>query len=504
MARSLTNNLSLRYAIESSVGTLPGTPLWVALEPNSIGGFGAAITTVPRNPISNTRQQRKGSVTDLESAVEWEGDLTKDHMLDFIEGFLFASRANTDEIPTIQAGSDYDTLAATGSDTFTHTALGAALPAGTLVFSRGFTNSENKGLFEVDTGSTTTVTELANTPGTVVEAPAVTTGATVEVCGFRLTDGTWDDTTKQIGSTLTDLSTLGLTVGQFLRVGSDENALTGGQLVGRITAITAAAITLDKVQNLGASTLNGGGNVTANDVDLLYGQFVRNVGVDDSDYLERFYQFELRYADLDSVGTDEYEYAIGNLCNELTINLPGQDKATLGFSFLGTNADDFTTTRKGNAANAVGSTKTTAFNTAAAFSRLNLLDTSENSLATCFKNATITIGNEGSLEKCLGTLGASFVNVGNFTLGIDAELLFTDSDVADAVKNNTTLTFDLLLRNDDGAFALDVPSLTLGDGSKSFPVNESINISVTATAFQDPTLATSLSYSDFPYFPAVA
>jgi len=504
MARSLTNNLSLRYAIESSVGTLPGTPLWQVLEPNSVGNYGASITTVPRNPISNTRQQRKGSVVDLESAVEFETDMTKDSLLDFIEGFMFASRTNTDEIPTIQAGSDYDTLAATGSDTFTHSALGAALAAGTLVFARGFANSANNGLFEVDALSTTTVTELAGTPGTVAETPATTTGATVEVCGFRLTDGTWDDSTKQVGSSGTDLSTLGLTVGQYLRVGSDANALTGGQLVGRITAISAAAITLDKVQNLGASTLNGGGNVSADDVDLLYGQFVRNVGVDDTDYLERFFQFELRYADLDSVGTDEYEYAVGNLCNELTINLPGQDKATLGFSFLGTNADDFTTSRKSNAANAVEPVKTEAFNTAAAFSRLNLLDTSENSLATCFKSLTMTISNEGSLEKCLGTLGASFVNVGNFTLSFEGELLFTDSDVADAVKNNTTLTFDLLLRNGDGAFALDVPSLTLGDGSKGFPVNESITISTTATAFQDPTLSTSLSYSDFPYFPAVA
>lgn len=504
MARSLTNNLSLRYAIESSVGTLPGTPLWVDTQPNSIGAYGATITTVPRNPISNTRQQRKGSVTDLESSVEFEADLTKNSVLDFIEGFMFAQRANQDEIVRIQAGADYDTLAATAADTFTHSALTSAIPAGTLVFARGFSNSANNGLFEVDALSTTTTTELANTPGTVAETPATTTGATVEVCGFRFTDLTWTDATNQVGSAGVDLTTLGLTLGQFIRVGSDVNAFTNGQVAGRITAITAAAITLDKVQNLGTGTLEGGGDEAASTVDLLYGPFVRNVGVEDADYLERFYQFELRYADLDSVGVDEYEYAVGNLANELAVNLPGQDKATLGFSFLGTNSDDFTTVRKTNSANAVEPTKTAAFNTAASFSRLNLLDTSENSLATCFKSLTLTISNEGSLEKCLGTLGASFVNVGNFTLNFDAELLFTDSDVANAVKNNDTLTFDLLLENDDGAFALDVPSLTLGDGTKSFPVNESININVTATAFQDPSLATSLSYSDFPYFPAVS
>jgi len=504
MAFSKTNNLAFAVAIEASLGTLPATPLWVRLEPNTLGAYGAEITTVPRAPITNTRQNQKGAVTDLDSSVEWEGDLTKHHALSFIEGFVFASRANPTVMERIQAGSDYENLAA-GAGDYDHDALTAALPQRTLIYARGFSLAVNNGLDEVDSGSTTT-----NTPtvggAQLAETPNNASGARLDVAGFRPTDLTWDDTAKTVGSALTDLTTLGLTVGQSLRVGSDVNAFGNGQLVGRITAIVAATITLDKIENLGSGTLNGGGNETAATVDLLYGPYIRNVAVTDSDFIERSFQFELVYDDLQNpAGTgDEYEYAIGNLCNELTLNLNGQDKATMSFSFIGLNSDDITTTRKGNTAETVSPVQTAPFNTSSDFARLNLWDTSENDLGTCFKSLTLTLGNEVSPEKCLGTLGALFMNTGNFSVGLEAELLFTDSQLAQSIKDNATVTFDVLLRNDDGALHLDIPSLTLAGGARSFPVNETIRIAVTGSAFEDATLNTSLGVTEYPYFPTVA
>ena len=507
MARSLTNNLAMAVAIETSIGVLPGTPLWVKLEPNSIGAYGATITTVPRNPISNTRQQRKGSVTDLDSSVEWEGDLTKDHVMQFIEGFVFAQRQNNTIMERVQAGSDYDSLAAVAAtDNFTHSALSAALVENTLVYVRGMSNAANNGLFEVAAAGTTTST-ITQAGALVDETPSIASGARMDVCGHRLSDLVWTDATNTLTTALLDESTLGLSVGQMLRVGSDANAFGNGQIVGRIVSIDGTAgIVLDKVQNLGSGTLDGGGDETSTAVDLLYGPFIKNVAVSDSDFLQRSFAFELAYDDLqEPTGTgDEYEYALGNLCNELTLNSPGQDKATLGFGFVGTTTDDITTTRLSNSANAVEPVQTAAFNTAASFARLNLTDTSEVSLGACFKSLTLTLSNEVSPEKCLGTLGASFMNTGNFLVSLDAELLFTDSDLAQAVKDNQTVTMDFLLENDDGALAVDLPSMTLGGGAKSYPVNESIKISVTGGAFADATLDTSIGITEFPYFPTVA
>lgn len=505
MAFSKTNNFQLSVAIESSLGVLPATPLWVKLKPDNIGAFGAEITTTASNPISNSRQNQKGSVTDLDSSVEWDGALTKHHASLFMGGFVFARRTNPTIMVRIQAGSDYNTLAA-ALNAYTHTALTTAIPFRTLVFARGFTNSNNNGLFQVGSSSTTTNTPITG-GGQSSETPAVTTGARLDVCGFRPTDLTWNDTDKTIGSSATDLTTLGLTVGQSIRVGSDVNAFGNGQIVGRVTVITASTITLDKIENMGASgTLNGGGNESAATVDILYGSYIRNVPVSDSDYIERSFQFEGVYDNLqnpDGTG-DEYEYPIGNLCNEVTLGLDGQGLGTFGASFIGLNTDDITTTRKSNTANAAPALQSATFNTASDFARLNLWNTSETDLATCFKSLTLTLGNEVSPEKCLGTLGATFMNTGNFSVTLDAELLFTDKALVQAVKDNDTVTFDVLLQNSDGALHFDIPSMTLGGGARSFPLNETIRISVTGEAFEDATLGNSLGFTEYAYFPVVA
>lgn len=94
MGRILTNNTSLSYSIETALG-VAGTS-WSLLEPNEISTFGTEITTVARDPISKNRQRRKGTVVDLDSAVEFDHDLTLSAFDDFVEGFLFASSKNGD------------------------------------------------------------------------------------------------------------------------------------------------------------------------------------------------------------------------------------------------------------------------------------------------------------------------------------------------------------------------------------------------------------------------
>ena len=102
----------------------------------------------------------------------------------------------------------------------------------------------------------------------------------------------------------------------------------------------------------------------------------------------------------------------------------------------------------------------------------------------------------------LGTLGAKFMNTGNFEVDIEAQLLFSNPAVVEAIRQNRRLTMDFSIQNDDGAFMVDIPSLTLGGGGRDFPVNESILINTTAQAYGDTTFGNSLSVSMFPFVPS--
>lgn len=510
MGRVLTNNTSLEYSIEATPGVLAGTPTWKLTEPNTINTFGAEIATVARNPISKTRQRRKGTTSDLDSAVEFEHDLTGEAMVDFIEGFLFATAENPTVIRRLQAGANFNNLAADddpgtpGTESgFTHDALSAAIPAGFLVFSRGFTNSANNGLFEVTGDSTTTVTEVT-VSSFVDETPTEASGASLEVAGVRAGAGDLDFNVSGITATITsttlDFTTLGLTVGQFIHVGGlvAGNQFDGANNFGyaRVTAIAANTLSLDKLFS-GATT----DTANSEQIDLLYGRFIRNVDVDASNFVERTFQFEFAAPNLLSGPATGFEYAIGNYCNSMALNLPLTDKATVTFGFVGLSTDDITSTRKTNAATPVLPNQTTAFNTSSDIARLRIQKTDETGITTCFKSLTLTFNNNVSPEKCLGTLGATFVNFGNFDVDIEAQVLFTSEEVTNAIKNNTTVQMDFVLTNDNGAIAFDVPSMTMGDGSREYPVNESVLINVSGTAFADPTLDTSIGVSLFPRVP---
>lgn len=506
MGRVLTNNISVQVARESSViGTLPGSPDWKLLEPNDVSTFGATITTVRRQPISRDKQDRKGTTTDLDSAVEFETDLTMDAVAEFIEAFCFASAVNSDlhfeRVDVDSSGYIIPAATAQQANKLQFTSGGPI----SLLYGRGYTNPANNGLkaLAVDVSTTDTAIEFA---GAVAETAPVS--AVAEIAGVRAETGDLAFSVTGTVGTLSsgnngasnniDFTTLGLTVGQVVHVGgvAAPNQFSVGSGYGRITAITASALTLDKLS--GTLAADDGAGET---VDLLFGRFIRNVPVGDPDFLQTSYQFEGVYPNLGTAGATEYEYPLGNLCNEVTLNLPLTDKATMSLGFIGTDTEPPTTVRKAGADDAREPSKTAALNTSSDIGRLRVQQVDETGLTTDFKSISLTILNNVSPEKVIGVLGARYMNTGNFQVSLDAEVLFTSGNVTEAVRNNTTVTMDFVITNDDGAVAIDIPSLTLGGGGKSFPLNESVLMSVTGQAFKDETLNTSIGVSLFAIVP---
>ncbi len=505
MSRVLTNNMTLSYAVEESIGTLPAQPLWHILEPNTLGAYGATITTVARDPISRNRQRRKGTVTDLDSAVDWEGDLTMTHFTDFAEGFVFVTAVNQDldflASDTTGTGYDVPNLVAAQADKLHYNATGNT----SLIYARGYLILANNGLHPLTVQPIAADTELTTAANTVETAP---TNATVDIAGIRAETGDLDITVTGSTAVITsgngtpvatiDFTTLGLTVGQFIHIGglTASEQFTDSVGYARIVTIAAAQLDLDKID---ATLVTAAG--TTDTVDILFGRYIRNVPTNSTEFLERSFQYELAYPDLEAVGTDRYEYAQGNFVNTLALNIPLADKATVSFSNIGTDAEPPGLVRATNADTPIEPSRTGAFNTTSDCTRLRIAEVDESGIYTDFKSLTITFGNNVSPEKILCNLGAKFMNFGNFQVDIEAQLIFSDYRVASAVRENRTMSMDFGLKNDDGALFIDVPSMTIGGGDREFPVNETVLINTTGEAFADPILNTSIGISLFPVVP---
>ena len=508
MSRVLTNNTNLSVTKETTLGVLPGSPIWEILEPNSYSAFGADITTVARSPISQNRQRRKGTVTDLDSAVEFEGDLTLSHFVQFAEGFVFVNATNNDlsfaAADTTGTGYTVTALDATQGGKLQYAAATGPI---SLLFARGYALDANNGLKELSADAATTDTEIQVAGLSVETAP---NNATLDIAGIRTEAGdiaivvTGSDVVMTSGNNTptnaVDFTTLGLTIGQFVHIGgvATANRLADANFgYARVVTIAAGTLTLDK----GDTALVTDTGASDNEVDLLFGRFIRNVATNHADFLEQSFQFELTYPDLEAIGTDRYEYALGNMCNTMAINVPLADKATSSFSFIGTDTESPSLTQKSGASTAKSPTRTGAFNTTSDCTRLRISEIDESAEFTDFKSLTITLNNNVSPEKVLCNLGARFMNIGNFEVDIEAQLIFNDAAIASAVRDNRTMAMDFGLKNDDGGMIFDIPALTLGGGGRDFPVNETVLINTTAQAFLDPTTGTSIGISLFPNIP---
>ena len=490
MTRVLTNNTTVSVSVEASLGVLEASAAWEELEPNDIPSYGATISKVARNPISKNRQNRKGTISNVESAVELDMDLTLSSSIAFIEGFAF-SNSKSRKLYTSTAATASGFTVASGADT--DPILGTLLRVTGAVATPGI-----NAFYQVATNLAST--EIATLP---TPSATETVALQLESVGHRCVASDIElveaSGVFSLTSTALDFTTLDIMAGQEIYIGGFADANQFGVLATpvrglvRVVSIATNALVFDKQDATFTATVSGAG-VT---LDLLFGEFVRNVPTNHADFIERSYQFELTQPGLGASGETMYEYAKGNMPNEITFDLPLTEKATYSMAFVGQDTPPATLTRANVDGGITEPEYTTAFNTSADIARLRVDQLDGTGLTTDFKSLSLTLNNNVSPENVLGVTGAKYINTGNLEVGFEATLIFSNAGVAEAVRNNTTLTMDFQLTNDNGTIVIDLPALTLGGGAKSFPVNESITIETTGEAFADPKLNTSFGITIF-------
>ena len=116
-----SNVVGLNYAVEECLGQLPSNPKWQALEPNSFSDFGGELSTTQRTPLSVSRQNQKGVVTDLSVKGGFNIDFTQNNLSQLLEGVFFADTRTKTSYQFTGVSGDIKFAVANGIYTLTAT-----------------------------------------------------------------------------------------------------------------------------------------------------------------------------------------------------------------------------------------------------------------------------------------------------------------------------------------------------------------------------------------------
>lgn len=369
-----------------------------------------------------------------------------------------------------------------------------ALPSikkGAIILFRGYQNAANNGI-KVITDITNGVAALQSEKPLVEEIPTKATGIFV---GYQFPAGelTLNEQGALVasGTSVGIFSALKLQEGMGIWIGGlkDEyhfndrntttNAFTHANGLARVAGITDTVLSLDKREDVYAH--DTAADYSAKTIRLFIGEFIRTRAVGSAGYQEPTYTFELKTTNEDN--ENFYEYSVGNQINSMELGLSPNAMGSMALTTVGQRTEDATVTPKEWTREEPALQE--AFSTPSDVLRLRVQKADETGLMSIFTNATLAINNNIGTESVIGMLGAYRTSLGQFAVTLTGTAVFMSTEVARAITNNCSVSADFLMENNDGAIYVDIPNMTLSDGSRDFTVNEKIKQNITGTAFAD-------------------
>lgn len=497
-----SNLTGLSWAEEASLKVL-SSPTWYALEPNSYANFGGSISTVSRTPIDALRQNKKGTITDVEAAAGFDLDHTKTSLNKLLQGVFFAdARDKPSTRPILGAG-----VAVSGVTTTEYNAASGLADFNVvdmLVWAEGFGVESNNGLKLVDSADATGIT----IDGGLTAEASPPAAAKVTAVGQQFLSG---DLVVTISSGVITLTSSGsdwpvLLPGEWILIGGDATDTffaTMPRGYGRVRTRTAAAVVLDDFIGVGGASAAADAG-TGKTIQVFFGAVIRNEFTT-ALIKRRTYTLEQQ------LGTGptatQAQYVRGAMANECTWDVPGQDKITVSMSFVacessfksGESGDEI---ESGTRVAALGEN---CFNTSAdvRFTKLALAGTTS-SQAPFFAYATeesITINNNARTSKALGVVGAIDVQPGNFEVTASLNAYFETTGVLAAIRENPDVSYSRgVFSAEQCGFIIDIPLLQVS-GEPEVAKDEDIMVPLELAGAQNKFGYTAL-YNYFAYVPA--
>lgn len=499
-----------------TVGVDGFNPVWYGQEPNSYSDFGGEITTVARAPIDPSRQNKKGTPTDLDASGGFNTDVTQNNLTRILQGFFFADARVKPSTVSLALGVAATAITSVTAGTKTYAAaagLTAFNKAGYLVKASGFSNASNNGIKTVvsATGTTVVVSE------SVVDEASPPAAAKLEVVGYI---GASADLSIAVVSGIPSLNsagginftTLGLTLGEWIWVGGDLTANKFANNIGfaRISAITATALTFDDTTWTPATEAG-----TGKTIQIFFGTVIRNEKTP-SLIKRRSYQIERTLGEgpeAENPGDQQAEYLEGAVCNELTLNIPQADKFNADLTFVacdntqrsGAVGDKTKSSTLGTLVSALGED---AFNTSSDVYRIKMavLDPTTSKPTPLFgfvSECNTTIGNGVTPNKAVGVMGAIDTSAGNFAVSGSITAYFTSVAAIQAIRNNADVGLSTILTSKNAGMVFDVPLLGLGGGRLNVEKDAPITVPLEPSGAENA-YGYTLMYVNFAYLPNAA
>jgi len=408
---------------------------------------------------------------------------------------------------TVAPGNPVATTGGTGAGctiTATITTGAVTFLVGNLVFMSGFTNAANNGLKRVTAATTTTITVAENV---VNETPSVT-AAEVTVVGHQGAAGDLDidnaGSLPALTTTVLNLTTLNLTVGEWMFLGGDlaanqfDTAANNG--FKRIRTIAANRIEFDKSASAMVTEANA-----ADTIQIFFGRVLKNeLG---TAIVRRTYNLERTLGAPDDTlpSSPQAEYLEGQVLNEATINIPVANKVTVDLTYVG--ADHTTRThlaglKSGTRPNLA---EADAFNTSSDFSRIKMHVVTAGSPAPSALFAFLTelsfsFNNNATPLKAVGILGAFEVSSGTFEVQGSVTAYFSTVDAVAAVRNNSDVTIDCHMVKANAGITIDLPLVSLGNGRLNVEQDQPITLPLDMPAATGAKIDANLDYTTLMIF----
>jgi len=507
MADKIDSNITgLAFAEEESLKTLPTTPIWYGLEPNSYSDFGGELTKMARSPIDPSRQNKKGTITDLTASGGFNIDVTQNNLTNLMQGFFFADAR--EKVTTAPLNSAATVLTEVVASTKTYSAATGLVnfnKAGLLVKAEGFSIAGNNGLKTVASATTGTVVVSETCYDETPTAAAKLTVVGIQGTSADLAISVTGDIPTLTSSAL-DFTTLGLIVGEWVFIGGDAANSSFANNVGfaRIKSIAAHAIVFDDTTF--ASVTEAG---TGKTIRIFYGTVIKNESIS-ALIKRRSYNLERQLGYGISDTDVQAEYLEGAVANEFTLNVPEATKLNADLSFVAcdnthVSGDTGDTIKTGTRISSLGED---AFNTSSDIYRIKMsivddTDATPSSLFAYVTEAKIAIKNSVTPNKAVGILGAFDTSIGNFDVSGSITAYFSTVSAIQAIRNNSDVGFSTITASKNAGFIFDIPLISLGGGRLSVEKDNPIKVPLESSGAQNAAGYTML-HNKFNYLPTIA